>query len=111
MIDTAGPGSLAGWLRPHPKGCTLSVRIQPGAKKNAILGLYGEGEQTALKIAVQAPPLDGRANEALIASLAERFGLPKSRVEILSGQSSRSKSILLRGLDLRAVQESLQTEF
>ena len=94
-MTAADSASTAGWLRPHAKGCTLSVRIQPGAKKSAILGLYGEGDQAALKIAVQAPPIEGRANEALIAFLARQCDLPKSRVEILTGLSSRSKSVLL----------------
>jgi hypothetical protein len=65
-------------LREHPRGVTLAVRAQPGAKKTAIQGVYGEGSKAQLKIAVQAPPLEGRANEALIAFLAKFFGLPKS---------------------------------
>jgi hypothetical protein len=51
-----------------------------------------------LKIAVQAPPVEGRANEALIAFLAETFGIPKRSVELVSGESSRSKVFLLRGV-------------
>ena len=108
MTTQASSTSTPSWLRPHPQGCTVSVRVQPGAKRNAIIGIYGEGEQTALKIAIQAPPIEGRANEALIAFLAELCNVPKSRVEILSGQSSRSKSVLLNGLDLAAAQAALQ---
>ncbi|HTJ31335.1 MAG TPA: DUF167 domain-containing protein [Acidobacteriaceae bacterium] len=109
-MTAADSSSHAGWLRVHPRGCTLSVRIQPGAKKSAILGVYGEGEEAALKIAIQAPPIEGRANDALIAFLAELCELPKSRVEILCGQSSRSKLILLHGLDLQAALERLHAE-
>ena len=50
---------------------TLAVRAQPGAKKTAITGVYGEGESAQLKIAVHAPPVEGRANSALVAFLAE----------------------------------------
>ena len=87
-------------LRATPAGVTLAVRAQPGAKKTAIMGIYGEGIAAQLKIAVQAPPLLGRANEAVIAFLAEVFGLPKSAVELVSGESSRSKVILLRGVTM-----------
>ena len=79
---------------------TLAVRAQPGAKKTAITGIYGEGAAAQLKIAVHAPPIEGRANEALIAFLAEVFRLPKSAVELKSGELSRSKVFLLRGVTM-----------
>lgn len=85
-------------LRASAAGVTLAVRAQPGAKKTAITGIYGEGAAAQLKIAVHAPPLEGRANLALIAFLAERFSLPKNAVEIVSGELSRSKVFLLRGV-------------
>jgi uncharacterized protein (TIGR00251 family) len=81
-------------------GVTLAVRAQPGAKKTAIVGLYGEGDSAQLKIAVQAPPVEGRANEALIAFLAEQFDLAKLSVQIVSGELSRTKVFLLRGVSL-----------
>jgi uncharacterized protein (TIGR00251 family) len=87
-------------LHPVPDGVTLAVRAQPGAKKTAITGIYGEGAAAQLKIAVHAPPLEGRANEALIAFLAETFSLPKSAVELKSGETSRSKVFLLRGMTM-----------
>ena len=58
-------------LREVAGGVTLAVRAQPGAKKTAIIGIYGEGATAQLKIAVQAPPVEGRANEALIEFLAD----------------------------------------
>ncbi|HEY1576884.1 MAG TPA: DUF167 domain-containing protein [Terracidiphilus sp.] len=88
-------------LREVVGGVTLAVRALPGAKKKtAILGVYCEGEKARLKIAVQAPPIEGRANEALIAFVAETFGIPKKSVELVSGESSRSKVFLLRGVTL-----------
>ncbi len=90
-------------LRATAGGVTLAVRAQPGAKKTAITGVYGEGAAAQLKIAVQAPPVEGRANSALIAFLAMTFGLPKNQVELVSGELSRSKVFLLRGVTLARV--------
>ncbi|HWE87482.1 MAG TPA: DUF167 domain-containing protein [Terracidiphilus sp.] len=96
-------------IRETKDGVTLAVRAQPGAKKTAIVGLYGEGAAAQLKIAVQAPPVEGRANEALIAFLAELFSLPRSAVEIRSGELSRSKVFLLRGIRLPQLQSVLNS--
>jgi uncharacterized protein (TIGR00251 family) len=85
-------------LRATPSGVTLAVRARPGAKKTAILGTYGEGPAAQLKIAVHAPPIEGRANSALTEFLAETFSVPKSAVELISGELSRSKVFLLRGV-------------
>lgn len=96
-------------LRAAPGGVTLAVRAQPGARKTAVAGVYGEGATAQLKIAVQAPPLEGRANAALASFLAETFALPKNGVEILSGQSARSKVFLLRGITLTQAEAVLAT--
>jgi len=85
-------------LREVAGGVTLAVRAQPGAKKSAIVGMYGEGDAAQLKIAVQAAPIEGRANEALIAFLAETFGLQRRSVELVSGALSRNKVFLLKGI-------------
>jgi len=95
-------------LREVAGGVTLAVRAQPGAKKAAIVGIYGEGDAAQLKIAVQAPPVEGRANEALVAFLAETFGLPKKSVELVSGELSRSKVFLLRGLGCAKAESTLK---
>ena len=94
-------------LRAAADGVTLAVRAQPGAKKTAITGVYGEGAAAQLKIAVHAPPVEGRANSALVAFLAEKFGLPKSSVESISGELSRSKVFLLRGVTVEKVKALL----
>ncbi len=85
-------------LRATPDGVTLAVRAQPGARRTAIAGIYGEGTAAQLKIAVQAPPLEGRANQALIEFLAAVFGLPSGAVALVSGELSRNKVFLLRGI-------------
>ena len=94
-------------LRETKDGVTLAVRAQPGARRTAIAGIYGEGATAQLKIAVQAPPLEGRANAALVEFLAERFSLPKNAVEMIAGGGSRSKVFLLRGVSLSAAQKIL----
>ena len=95
-------------LRTVADGVTLAVRAQPGAKKTAIAGVYGEGDAAQLKIAVQAPPVEGRANAALVAFIAKVFGLPKSQVELVSGELSRSKVFLLRGVDAESARRKLR---
>lgn len=95
-------------LREHPDGCTLAVRVQPGAKKSAIIGFYGEGSASKIKIALQAPAIEGRANEALVEFLAKAFHLSKSSVRIISGESSRSKVCLLKGLKCNIAEERLE---
>ena len=94
-------------LRETKDGVTLAVRAQPGAKKTAIVGVYGEGDAAQLKIAVQAPPVEGRANEVLIRFLAETFALPRASVEIVSGELGRSKVFLLRGVSVERTRQIL----
>ena len=87
----------------HPEGCVLAVRAQPGARKQGVVG-----EQCgALKVAVHAPPEDGKANKALAEVLRDTLGLRRSQVEIISGTSSRDKRFLIRGLTPTEVQARL----
>jgi hypothetical protein len=94
-------------LRATADGVILAVRAQPGAKKTAITGIYGEGTAAQLKIAVHAPPIEGRANLALLVFLAEIFDVPKNSIEIISGELSRSKVFLLRAVSLETVEAML----
>ena len=87
-------------LRSSEHGVTLAIRAQPGAKKTGVTGVYGEGTAAQLKIAVHAPPLEGRANSALIDFLAETFSIPKCAIEIVSGELTRNKVLHLRGVTL-----------
>ena len=91
---------LADWYRVAPDGrITLTLHIQPGAKKTECAGLHGE----ALKIRLAAPPVDGKANDALLRYIAERLALPKSAVTLKSGQTSRHKVLELNGTRVEAV--------
>jgi len=75
-------------------GVTFAVRVQPGAKRSGVVGIYGE----AVKIALAAPAVDGKANEALVRFVATLLDVPRMSVEILSGLSSRSKVIKVLGV-------------
>jgi len=88
------------WLRVATDGrITLTLHIQPGAKMTEFAGLHGD----ALKIRLAAPPVDGKANEALIKFIADTLGLPKSAVTIKSGQTSRRKALEVIGGDIRQI--------
>jgi len=81
-------------ITPHPEGCLLAVRAQPGARKAGIQGEHGG----ALKVAVTAPPENGRANQAITELLRDWLGLKRSQVELVSGATHRNKQFLIRGL-------------
>jgi len=84
-------------------GCTLSVRVHPGARKNAVIGIHAD----ALNVALTAPPVDGKANEALIAFLAEALRLPQARIAIIAGISSRTKTLRITGKSAAEVATAL----
>ncbi len=91
---------MSDWYRQAADGrITLTLHIQPGAKKTEIAGRHGD----ALKIRLAAPPVDGKANEALIRYIAEQLKLPKSAVSLKSGQTSRQKVLEVVGAELAAV--------
>ena len=79
------------------------MRVVPRASKNEIAGQVGD----AIKVRLTAPPVEGKANEALIAFLAQELGLRKSQVEIVAGETSRNKVICVLGLSPAEVEERL----
>jgi uncharacterized protein (TIGR00251 family) len=93
-------------LRDTPGGCILPVRVHPGAKRNAITGTH----DGALKISLTTPPTDGRANDALIVFLAERLNIPRARITLLTGATSRGKSLRIAGLGAAEVHAALGPE-
>jgi uncharacterized protein (TIGR00251 family) len=90
-------------LHETPSGITFAVRVQPRAKRNAILGELGD----AVKISLTAPPVDGRANEACIEFLAELLRVPRSAVNIISGESSRNKVVRVSGCTAAHLRKTL----
>ncbi len=93
-------------LTDTPDGCTLQLRVHPGARRNAITGIH----DGALKLSLTTPPTDGRANDALIAFLAERLRLPRARLALVSGLTSRSKTIRITGLNAEEVRALLSPD-
>ncbi len=80
---------------------TLTVKVVPRANQNDIVGVEGQ----ALKIRLKAPPVEGKANEALVRFLAESLGVPRSFVEIVAGHSSRQKVVRIRGTSAERVEQ------
>ena len=84
------------WCRRFDGGVELAIRVQPGAKRSEVVGLVG----SELKVRVAAPPVDGKANQALGRFLASELGVGKRAVEIVRGERSRSKVVRVTGTDL-----------
>jgi uncharacterized protein (TIGR00251 family) len=93
-------------LRDTPGGCSLPVRVHPGAKQNAITGTH----DGSIKVSLTTPPTDGRANSALIAFLSDRLNIPRARIELLTGATNRSKTLHITGLTSAEVQAQLLTD-
>jgi uncharacterized protein (TIGR00251 family) len=90
-------------IRDTPSGATFQVKVRPRAKKNAITGEIGD----ALKLALTAPPLQGRANQACVDFLAEFLNVPRSSVTIAAGESSRNKLVRVSGLSAAQIEAKL----
>ena len=90
------------WLTADDQGVTLRLHIQPGAKKTEVVGPHGD----ALKIRLAAPPVDGKANAALLEFLARKVGAGRTALTLISGQTSRTKRVRVDGVvadELRAL--------
>lgn len=79
------------------------MKVHPRARKSAITGMLGD----ALKLALTAPPVQGKANQAVIEFFAELFAIPRSSVTIASGETSRNKTVRITGLGRTAVEQRL----
>lgn len=89
----------------HADGATLAVRAQPGARRAGVMGV----QDGALKVAVTAPPEDGRANAALVELLRDWLGVKRSQLELLHGQTVRRKVVLVRGVTPEWLAEAVAT--
>ena len=91
------------WLRQTGDGVALTVRVVPRASATELAGVAGE----ALRIRLQAPPADGKANAALVAFLARALGVPRGAVTLKAGLSSRTKQVRVRGVTASAAGAAL----
>lgn len=94
---------MASPIEPHPSGVVIRVKARPGARRNGFAGVHAD----ALRIDVTAAPEKGKANEAIIALLAEAFHVAKSQIELISSPANPQKRFLIAGLDLAAAEELL----
>lgn len=91
------------WIQQTSRGVSIRVKILPRAPVSSIEGIHGD----ALKIRLDAPPVDGKANAALLRFIARKLGIPPRSLAILIGEMSRNKTILVEGVDFGVVRERL----
>jgi uncharacterized protein len=93
------------YVHTQPDGSLLvRLHVQPRAAGNGLAGLHGD----ALRLRLTAPPVDGKANTAVIATLAKLLGLPKSALRLKSGHQSRTKSVVVTGMDAQHLRTLVQ---
>ena len=85
------------------KSLAVNVYVQPRASKNRVAGMHG----SAIKLCVTAPPVEDKANGAVISFMADILGVPKSAVSIKSGRHSRNKKVIITNLTLEEAQKKL----
>jgi uncharacterized protein (TIGR00251 family) len=93
-------------LRATTNGCTLAVRVHPGARRNAIAGTH----DGAIKISLTTPPTSGRANAALIVFLAGHLNIPRSHITLVTGATTRTKTLHLEGLTPEVLTTALEPD-
>ena len=90
-------------IQESAKGITFAVKVHPRARKNAITGVVGD----AVKLALTAPPVEGKANQAVIEFFADLFAIPRSSVTIASGETSRNKIVRVAGVSKPVAEQKL----
>ena len=91
-------------LREANDGVTLTIKVVPRASKNHVAGIEGD----ALKVRLTAPPVEGKANVALIEFLAATLGVRRAQIEIVTGQTARHKVVRVRGVTAREIEAKLK---
>ena len=91
------------WLTTRADAVILSIHAQPGAKREGVVGEYN----ARLKVALTTPPVDGKANAALIKFLSKKLGVPRANITLLSGDTSRDKRLAIEGLTMEAIIKNL----
>ena len=90
-------------IQESAKGISFAIKVHPRARRNAITGMVGG----ALKLALTAPPVDGKANQAVIEFFADLFAIPRSSVTIASGETSRNKVVRIAGISKPLAEQRL----
>lgn len=89
------------------KGAALAIRVLPRAKKNEVVGILSDG---TIKIRLTAPPVEGKANSALISYIADLLAVPRSKIQIIAGETGRDKLITILDLDAHNVQDRILSQ-
>lgn len=90
-----GNNRICNFIKSQPDGIRVSITVKPGAKKNSI-----DLDENSMKVKISAPPVDGKANAALIKYFSEVLDIPKSAIEIEHGISSKNKVLKIYGITL-----------
>ena len=93
------------WIASNDGGCIITLKVTPRAGRSEFAGVTEEW----LRVRLAAPPVDGKANEALIKLLARKLGIPRGAVEIISGDTARLKRVKLLGVAQEQVCAALQS--
>jgi uncharacterized protein (TIGR00251 family) len=88
------------------KGAALAIRVTPRSSKNEIAEILNDG---TIRVRLMAPPIEGRANEALVTFLAEVLEVSRSKIEIVAGETGRDKLVSILGLDAETVHNRILT--
>lgn len=94
MAATANTQPSAPWLRWEGAALIIDLHAQPGARQSEFAGVHGD----ALKVRIQAPPVDGKANKALLRFLADAFGVTLKQVTLVQGESNRRKRVRIESV-------------
>lgn len=100
--EPASP-ALPAWLKATADGVEITLYVQPGAKKSEVAGEH----DGALKLRISAPPVEGKANAAVIAFVAERCGVAKNRVALIAGEQNRHKRVAVQAVAVAFVRDQL----
>ena len=98
---------MGGWVKETGRGASFAVRVVTRASRTAITGMMGDGANMVLKIALAAPPVEGKANEELVAYLAQVLNVPRSSVEVATGKQSKNKVVRVRGTSAAQIAAAL----
>ncbi|HET6840144.1 MAG TPA: DUF167 domain-containing protein [Candidatus Angelobacter sp.] len=90
-------------VRESATGLSFAVKVHPGARKNAVTGTVGD----ALKLSLTAPPVEGKANQAVVEFFADFFQISRSSVTITSGETSRLKIVRITGITAEQLRQKL----
>lgn len=95
---------MAEYVSETVEGAVINVRAQPRSSKAGVDGVMGD----AVKVRIRSAPVDGKANKELVETLADAFGLAKSCVEFKSGETSKTKRLLLKGIPATEVRKIVE---